>query len=62
MSNTMMINGQRYTERQVKKTLDANLRITRQNILLRKQLEELKAAAEKIDELTPILAKIGLMR
>lgn len=62
MSNTIMINGQRYTERQVKKTLDANLRITRQNILLRKQLEELKAAAEKIDELTPILAKIGLMR
>lgn len=62
MSNTMMINGQRYTERQVKKTLEANLRITRQNILLRKQLEELRAEAEKIDELAPILAKIGLMR
>ena len=62
MSNTMMINGQRYTERQVKKTLEANLRITRQNILLRKQLEELRAEAEKIEELAPILAKIGLMR
>lgn len=62
MSNTIMINGQRYTERQVKKTLEANLRITRQNILLRKQLEELRAEAEKIDELAPILAKIGLMR
>ena len=62
MSNTIMINGQRYTERQVKKTLEANLRITRQNILLRKQLEELRAEAEKIEELAPILAKIGLMR
>lgn len=62
MSNTIMINGQRYTEKQLKKLLDTNLRVTRQNILLRKQLEELKAAAENIDELAPILAKIGLMR